>query len=214
MSNKNFIKYFHFLVRTTYGFFIFFVFGMSLPVCAENQDLDSAATFGRLFTTPAQRKVLDEARARGGLTHLQITGVDENLPELLPQEKRQTAQPFKLSGVLMRADGQHQVWVSGESGKRENPDFSRKILGNTLHSANLKVPLQGNNRAAILKPGQVWLPDSDRAEESYRLAVPKPVAASEPSRKRTVPATASSSAAAQTSASASEVRSSVQSSAK
>ncbi|MES2824441.1 MAG: hypothetical protein V4732_12620 [Pseudomonadota bacterium] len=175
----------------------------------------SDVSFGRLFTTPEQRKSLDEARRRGGLRLApQIVGVDESTTDLPLLAKQQIAQPFKLSGVLLRADGQHQVWVSGESGKAENPDFSRKILGNTLHSANVKVPLQGNNRAAILKPGQVWLPDSDRAEESYRLAIPKPVVVPEPAKKRVIPPVASSSTSMQTSASVSEVHSSVQSSKK
>lgn len=223
LTNK---KYFQFFECMVCGLFL--AMSVAVSVQAEthaslpaqqqiNQQTTTTkdASFGRVFTTPEQRKSLDEARRRGGLTRApQIASVDDKATDVPVQTKQQIAQPFKLSGVLLRADGQHQVWVSGESGKRENPDFSRKILGNTLHSANVKVPLQGNNRAAILKPGQVWLPDSDRAEESYRLAVPKPLVAPEPAKKRVVPPVASSSASVQTSASVAEVHSSVQSSKK
>jgi hypothetical protein len=219
----------YFLKCMTFG--LGFVMSVVLPVRAETYLLSNQqqtnqhasqqtkiakdVSFGRLFTTAEQRKALDEARRRGGLTRApQIAGVDEKATDASAQTTHQIAQPFKLSGVLLRADGQHQVWVSGESGKQENPDFSRKILGNSLHSANVKVPLQGNNRAAILKPGQVWLPDSDRAEESYRLAVPKPLVVPEPVKKKVIPPTASSSASAQSSVSVSGVHSSVQSSTK
>lgn len=207
-------KCFRFLARITYGSIV--IATVASPAWAETQNkMTNDASFGRLFTTPEQRKSLDEVRRQGGLKSTpQVTNTDDNATLAATQINQQPAQPFKLSGVLMRADGQHQVWVSGENGKRENPDFSRKILGSISQSANVKVPLQGNNRAAILKPGQVWLPDSARAEESYRLAVPKPVVVVEPIKKRAVPPAASSSASAQTSASVSEVHSSVQSSTK
>ncbi len=203
---------------------------MALPVCAETSSvahksqaqnttqqirITSDLPFSRLFTTPEQRKILDSARRQGGSTRVaQLTGVDENTTNTTLQPNRQTAQPFKLSGVLLRADGQHQVWVSGEGGKQESPAFGRKILGDVSQSANVKVPLQGTNQAAILKPGQVWIPDNHRAEESYRLAVPKPVVAPEPIKKAVAqPIVSSVSAQASTSAS-SGVHSSVQSSSK
>ncbi len=214
-------KYFGCLAgRVSSGIII--VFCLVLPVWSANLSLSdqqnqsaSDLSFGRLFTTPEQRKTLDEARHRGGLTRPQITGVDES-PVLTPSEvNNRIIQPLKLSGVLLRADGQHQVWVSGGNGRLENPAFNHKILGDILQSANVKVPLQGVNHVAILKPGQVWIPNSQRVEESYRLATPKQAVVSELAVKPVVEnlATATGSATMQTS-SANEVHSSVQSSAK
>ena len=205
--------------------------GLVLPAWAEKEPQDKQANhvkeatqpirltsdlpFERVFTTPQQRSALDNARRNGSLKRTsQISGVDENTTSA-PQANNQPAQPFKLSGVLLRADGQHQVWVSGESGRRENPTFNRKILGDISQSANVKVPLQGSHQAAILKPGQVWLPNNQRAEESYRLAVPQPVVVPEPTKKVVVQPVASSvfaqaSSASVSSARSAEVQSSVQ----
>lgn len=170
--------------------------------------LTSDLPFERLFTTPQQRSALDSARRHGSLRREpQISGVDENLTTAPMQANHQLAQPFKLSGVLLRADGQHQVWVSGESGKRESPTFNRKILGDISQSATVKVPLQGSNQAAILKPGQVWIPDNRRAEESYRLAIPKPIIVTELTKKMVVQPVASSVSAQASSASVSSARS-------
>ncbi len=214
-------KYFGWLAgRVTSGIII--VFGLVLPVWSANPSSSDHQNqsvgelpFGRLFTTPEQRKTLDEARRRGGLTRPQITGVNESSVVTPAEASNRVVEPLKLSGVLLRADGQHQVWASGGNGRLENPAFNHKIWGDILQSANVKVPLQGANHAAILKPGQVWIPNSQRVEESYRLATPKQPTVSELAVKPVVEnlATATSSATMQT-PSANEVHSSVQSSTK
>jgi hypothetical protein len=143
----------------------------SLQASGEKENL-SDPSFGRLFTTPEQRASLDRLRRQGGL---QVTKISSNNENEIPAAEQATARPhqeIKLAGILWRADGKHRVWLTG-TGRVNN----RNILGDALASANLKVPLQGTDSGAILKPGQVWLSENHRVEEAYRFSVPKPVAA-------------------------------------
>ncbi len=156
-----------------------FAAGTLTPLAQAASDI----AFGRLFTTPEERKALDKDRPRGGVVRAQQSGIEQHLGSDTVEGSRNDSQPIKLAGVLLRADGQHQVWVSGGNGQRENPDFAREILGDIVRSAQVKVPLHGAGREAILKPGQVWLPNSQRVEESYRWFTPKPTPATQTSDK-------------------------------
>jgi hypothetical protein len=198
-----------------------------VPVSGETKDSNahySSSTgskapedlpFGRLFTTPEQREMLDQTRRNSGSIRPQLTVVDESLTG----EGTSTSsapQPIKLMGVLLRADGQNRVWVSGGSDTRENTVNNRAIMGTITQSANVKVPLRGLNNAAILKPGQVWNATKGRVEEAYQIPVPKPVVV-EPVAKPVVersPVAATGSSAQTSSNSSSEGQSSAQSSAK
>lgn len=173
------------------------------------------ASFGRLFTTSAQRHALDEARHNGGYARSHISGVDEN------SNREAGAVPLiKLSGVLMRADGQHQIWINGVSQTNQTNHNKRIIVGSILQSASVKVPLRGSHSEAILKPGQVWIPTKRRMEEAYQLPVAKPIVAeplSKPDAKNPPQPTLSSSVSSSFQASSTntrEVNSSVQASTK
>jgi hypothetical protein len=130
-------------------------------------------TFAHLFTSPEQRRRFDAIRRQGGLKSSDFRGSDEAPAPVVEQAIPLAPQPIKLAGILWRADGKHKIWLSGAG-----VVSSRNILGDVLQSANLKVPLQGENYGAILKPGQVWVGENRRVEEAYRQAAPKTVAAS------------------------------------
>jgi hypothetical protein len=139
---------------------------------SDNKQSHSEPPFGRLFTTPEQRVFLDKLRKQGGLQISRLTVKNENETPAPEQAKNLAPQEIKLAGILWRADGKHKVWLTGTG------TSNRSILGDAMQSANLKVPISGVNSGAILKPGQVWVSSNNRAEEAYRLAVPKSVAAS------------------------------------
>jgi hypothetical protein len=140
---------------------------------SDNKLSHSELPFGRLFTTPEQRASLDKLRKQGGLQISRLSLRNESEAPGPEQATNLAPQEIKLAGILWRADGKHKVWLTG-TGTNSN----RSILGDAMQSANLKVPIYGVNSGAILKPGQVWVSSNHRAEEAYRLAVPKSVAAS------------------------------------
>jgi hypothetical protein len=169
----------------------------SAPIPLKSPPLTSEVPFGRLFTTPLERQAMDDARRHGKAVHPQVSGVDEAAAANKKSEALESAvrqpQTVKLMGVLLRADGQNKVWISGAS--------DHKIEGDKQQSAKIQVPLHSLNSAAILKPGQVWNPTRGHAEETYLLPVTKPVVV-EPTTKLP-PIQAASSAASEASASSS-----------
>lgn len=135
---------------------------------AERKD----ESFNRLFTTPQQRQILDEWRAHGGLKKSHVSGTDENKADLEIEPVVDPGQPVKLSGILMRADGRNAVWLNG-SLEKPTEGSAHTIRGSKLQSASVKVPLRANEPGAILKPGQVWVPDGQQVKEAYQIPQPK-----------------------------------------
>lgn len=170
---------------------IFFVVGFFHSVCvfsaaesaAHNnnaitqRELDNAtannAPFGRIFTTPAARARLDLLRQQQGFSKPIITSLEVDTKDIASP----VAQPqsFKLSGIMLRADGQQQVWINGKLQPQQQTrgaNSSNKMVMPT--SAALRVPIKKQDQSVTLKPGQVWNPHSRKTTESYLLPANKP----------------------------------------
>lgn len=129
--------------------------------------------FGRLFTTPRERALLDAQRQQHGFSEPLITSVEvASTSDIAPVD---TQQSIKLSGILLRADGQQQIWINGKlqpQQKKINIKQNTKAVMPT--SATLKVPIQKQNQHTTLKPGQVWVLGSRKTTESYLLPESRP----------------------------------------
>ena len=203
-----------FIFSCGFIFLCIFIFPVSFAIAAEDATANKPVDddFGRLFTAQYERNAIDKARLSGGFVPAKVTGVNDNSTS--SSDTFQQAQPIKVLGILLRADGKNKVWLSGASDTSNNIVNGRSIIGNINQSANVKV---GINNGTILKPGQVWSPLTGR-QESYQLPVPKPAASETATApivaKKQPTAAASSSSASTSSASTSEAQSSVSSSAK
>lgn len=113
--------------------------------------------FDRLFTTSNERKKLDHAREQG-LLYKKSSDLENDLNT---NDQKHAANPsaVKMSGIILRADGKAQVWVSGK------PLYTSliQLKANKKTSANLRIPLSG--KSISLKPGQVI--SDGKAKESY-----------------------------------------------
>lgn len=125
--------------------------------------------FGRLFSTPAQRLQWDRTRLR-----------QDGLAPQLAQEPSQTAgggkgqgQPMRLSGVIMRDDGQQTLWLNGQIHHQSIAAPQRAVLGDRQQSQTLRVRMGMKGQA--LKPGQVLQPGRP-VQEAYQNPAPRPVA--------------------------------------
>lgn len=130
--------------------FIYIMLVIAIPVCAGDIDKEN---FDRLFTSQSERQKLDYLRKKGLLYKKPVSdAIDENKPVAKHHE-------LKVSGIVLRADGKAQVWVSGE------PLYSSlKKLNTTKNtSADLRIPLEG--KSISLKPGQVL--ENGKAKEAY-----------------------------------------------
>lgn len=142
---------------------------------ALNKTESNEAGFGRLFTTPEERKLLDSHRKKYGFLKPIVTGVDAEAKGADITPIAAQSQSLKLSGIVLRADGQQQIWINGKlqpQQKKMNINQNTNALMPT--SATLKVPIQKQSQRTILKPGQVWVPGSRTTTESYLLPESRP----------------------------------------
>ncbi|HEY6528192.1 MAG TPA: hypothetical protein VIZ65_05820 [Cellvibrionaceae bacterium] len=155
---------------------------------ATNSVQADGLPFGRLFNTPEQRLQLDHLRqsgpANGGETVADADGAAQSFENV------------RLSGVIIRADGQQSLWLNGQLQQQSQRAPKHSILGVGQQSQTLRVRVGAPGR--VLKPGQVWQPGNKGIQEGYQLPPVRPVApADEPaaSAPATVPATVPAAAA-------------------
>lgn len=132
--------------------------------------------FGRLFTSPQERALLDLQRQQHGfskptiITDISADPADTNAASMSAQP-----QNYRLSGILLRADGRQQVWING---KLQPVQKQRGVSSNQKNSlpssATLRVPVKQQDQSVQLKPGQVWSPNNRKTTESYLLPVSRP----------------------------------------
>ncbi|MCF6282437.1 MAG: hypothetical protein L3J28_09540 [Candidatus Polarisedimenticolaceae bacterium] len=120
---------------------------------------------GRLFSTPADRQVLD--RLRSGLeqskTRLDV-GAGMVGEVLLP-----SSEPFYLNGLVQRSDGRTTVWVNGERIDQQSGTDELKLRSRADRKSRVKLRLNEEQRNVVLKPGQAWDPASQQIIERYRV---------------------------------------------
>lgn len=118
----------------------------------------SAEPLGRLFHTPEQRALLDNAR--------------KTMPMNVSGEEQAPSTPdFTLKGVVTRSDGKRSVWLNDR-------------LEHGAGRAGDPVQVQLPSGEIKLKVGQSIDPATGRVTENYRRPPPEPVAA-KPAPKET-----------------------------
>jgi len=105
-----------------------------------------AAELGRLFTTPAERQLLDRRR-RENRPMLDITAKNS------PGSKAKT---MVYNGIVTRGNGDRQIWINGKPvNGRKGPEGIHVYRGpDHDHRVTLTVP--GKHKVVKVKPGQRW----------------------------------------------------------
>ena len=121
-----------------------------------------ADDFGRLFTSPAERRQLDAIRA--GRTG--ISNPEEMLNSGEAQPEIDGTQPLniKFSGYIRRPDGEYVIWINGKSAlSRQDIPVNRANFSATRD----QVTLSTDRSTARMKPGQVWSLEQNVVYEGY-----------------------------------------------
>lgn len=128
---------------------------------------------GRLFTTPAERANLDFLRQT---KKVELPQADQPVPEATAP-----ALPSSISvqGYVKRSDGkQSTVWVNN-SPIQEDSGTSEVEVGKLRGGNQIQLKLPANGKKLSLKPGQVYIPETDSVSEiSSSAKITKPAGAS------------------------------------
>lgn len=157
------------------GFFIYaFLAGMPIHLFASEPNGEGnrqllvkpalVEEYGRLFTYPATRRYLDKNRS-SKITNESAVSIKSgpvNADAVQTQSRK-----VKLSGYVLREDGQHMVWLNGNSELSNQNDSDYRASKPSTRRKSVYV--HANKKSTLLKPGQVWLLDSQEIEESYLM---------------------------------------------
>ena len=118
----------------------------------------SESPFDRVFTSRAERAQIDNAR-RDGLLHGEIEP---------PALSAAAPPPVKVSGLVLREDGKHMVWVDGKSELSRNESNANVEIDSPIVPL-VQVPLRADGKARTLRPGQVWVIESNEVKEPFEV---------------------------------------------
>ncbi len=127
---------------------------------------------GRLFLTPEQRAVLDNAR-RNKIRAEALAATAEKKPKISP------ARSVTINGIVSRSDGESTVWVNGQPTEGRTEDGMQVTVSpGSQSSVVLREPEKG--KQVRLKVGQRADLISGRIQEPYEqrrtAALPPPAA--------------------------------------
>ncbi|WEF34798.1 hypothetical protein [Pseudoduganella chitinolytica] len=125
----------------------------------------SYTTMGRLFTTPADRVLLDQQRSTAAVQGPAAAAAAPaptagTMPGMAPAGSAAAAPPapppapVRFGGLLRRGDGQATIWVD---------DTPHETVLRARPGAGVQVDVGG--RQVLLKPGQSWDPASGTVME-------------------------------------------------
>lgn len=148
-------------------FFSIFILG-SLDVHSSQDG------FGRLFTTPEERRALDKLRHAGKTNHKVATVGKSKLPpvsisnavsDVQSKDQGKKIGSVHLSGVILRSDGEKEVWVNGQL---LSPASGLGAVVGKKQTVLLKKGGEEQLDSRIkLKVGQKWLPHVNKILDVY-----------------------------------------------
>ncbi len=124
-----------------------------LAVLLALPSLQSSA-FGTLFTSPAQRDLLDNRRQHNELIPPPVQNVKADV-------QRDT---ISLEGLVIRKKGPVTLWLNGQPLDKGATNLS---LHNDTHKA-VEVSLPSKERSVLLKPGQKVHQSNGELSDAYQ----------------------------------------------
>jgi len=131
-------------------------------ICLLMQDFAVAAkteSFGRIFTTPKQRALLDNIRRyprqKKTKSKTQITASKKGV---------------NINGIVIRSNGKNTVWINGKSNLQTNkPEVDVKVNQSDIRKDSVTITLSNPNKRITLKPGQAVDPLTGKIRDSYKI---------------------------------------------
>jgi len=129
---------------------------------AKANETDQLSKLKIFFTTPIERRQLDEFRNAGKFENKQADSSGSII----------RLQPLKVEvkGVVFREKGKPVVWVNeGNTLKSKKIDEDIRVRTKYVKQKNLKVPLKVDDKSLRMRPGQVWLETEGKIKDKYQM---------------------------------------------
>lgn len=131
-----------------------FLSSVSASAAAEN--------FGRLFTSPEERRALDGLKLNQQINGSALPAE----PIVLPTPVVTNApSEVRFSGFIRRSDGTYAIWINGLS----ELSGANLPIESARFSKNNDATLVTTGQQAAMKPGQIWSLESNTIREGYYI---------------------------------------------
>jgi len=124
----------------------------------------AADDFGRLFTTPEQRRALDAVRYQKETVQVEIP----NEQEMAGGEDtaREPVAPIRLRGLVYRKDGRSAAWINDASTLKGDLSLEDiQVDTDDISSGQVSIKLPTEDRTIQLRVGDQYLPSSGQKIE-------------------------------------------------
>ncbi len=140
---------------------MFLLLSLLLVSQVQANEFESQANLKTLFTTPLERKQLDQMRDSGKFSKQQ--GADN------PGSGVHLPLTVDVRGVVIREVGKPVVWVNeGNTLKSEQIDGVR-VRTDYIKSEPVSIPVRVNQKTLKMKPGQQWQESDSKIKEKYQI---------------------------------------------
>lgn len=141
---------------------------LALPTISSAED----APLGRLFFTPSDRATMDAIRKSSKAPDKVITSKDVEAdvaaPEEAPAAEKKVGSPVMVNGYITRSDGKNTVWVNDRPMAEKSTNQAIKVEKLSADKGQVKIVMTDEKKAASLRPGQVYDPNSNKVYNNLR----------------------------------------------
>jgi len=128
---------------------------------------DSAKRLRTLFTTPLERKKLDELRKAG---EFDKAGGQSSGAAIIREPLK-----VEVKGIVYREAHKPVVFVNkGNTMKSQKIEDGVSVRPAGLKKGRLKVPVRVYQKTLSMKPGQYWTETDKKVRDNYQIKQPKP----------------------------------------
>jgi hypothetical protein len=139
-----------------------------LPSITRAED----ARLGRLFFSPNDRATMETIRKNSKTPDRVITSKDieqeavtEDVPLSAPNK---VSLPVVVNGYISRSDGKNTVWVNDQPLAEKTTSQTIKVEKLRADKGQVKIVITDEKKAASLRPGQVYDPNSNKVYNNLR----------------------------------------------
>lgn len=146
------------------------VLGSAVLCALPAADACAQTRIGRLFSSPAQRVVLDGLR-NGSDEAMDAEPVVERTEGELPPESPgdPSALAVRFDGVVVRSDGHWVSWIDGvETAEGATTPAGVRIDADHTPGGRLRIRLSHGQSSAVLEPGQ-FIDENGMMRKTYEL---------------------------------------------